>query len=104
MKKIFENVFTLEKIFFPSWSIFIFEHEKGIIIARGITGIGEKMDHPRSGREKIHGGWIKSDEPRFGVIYGQSSSISNFNPNRNWDIFRKQKGREPRTSLCLGLI
>jgi len=67
-------------------------HLKGIIIARGITGIGEKMDHPRSGREKIHGGWIKSDEPRFGVIYGQSSSISNFNPNRNWDIFRKQKG------------
>ena len=41
---------------------------------------------------RVCGGWIKSDEPRFGVIYGQSSSISNFNPNRNWDINKANKG------------
>ena len=41
---------------------------------------------------RVFGGWIKSDEPRFGVIYGQSSSISNFNPNRNWDINKACKG------------
>ena len=71
---------------------------KGFIIARGVTGIGEKIDHTRTGRIRISGGWIKSDEPRFGVIYGQSSSITNFNPNRNWDIATKQKGMDSRIS------
>ena len=73
--------------------------KKGFIIARGVTGIGEKMKGVETGRDKIGGGWIKSDEPRFGVIYGQSSSITNFNPNRHWDILRKQKGRDSRTLL-----
>ena len=48
------------------------------------------MKGVETGRDRIGGGWIKSDEPRFGVIYGQSSSITNFNPNRHWDILRKQ--------------
>ena len=71
-----------------------------MIIARNVTGIGEKMDdRTKVADGRVCGGWIKADEPRFGVIYGQSSSISNFNPNRNWDINKANKGWSRGESL-----
>ena len=71
-----------------------------MIIARNVTGIGQKMDDKNKvSIGRISGGWIKTDEPRFRLIYGQSSSISNFNPNRNWDINKANKGWNRGESL-----